>query len=67
MAGNRTTEQAENLFGYAFRFIDSSSHRNQPDGQYQLYMAMGMQSLAKAIRQLYDKLEELERKMPDGR
>jgi hypothetical protein len=67
MGGDRTTEQAENSFEYAFRFADSSKQRNQPDGQYQLYMAMGMQSLAKAIRQVYDKLEELERKMAAGR
>ena len=67
MSGDRTTERAENLFDYAFRFADSSKQRNQPDGQYQLYMAMGMQSLAQAIRQVYDKLEELERKMPANR
>jgi hypothetical protein len=65
MAEQRTTERAESMFDYAFRFMDGSStkDRNSNQGQHALYMAMGMKELSKAIREVYDKLEQIDKKL----
>jgi hypothetical protein len=67
MATERTTEHAELMFDIAFKFIDRHPNRNKEDGQYYLYMALGMKDLSKAVREVYDKLDSLEKKLSLGR
>ena len=66
MAGERTTQQAEKMFDVAFRFMDTHPNRSKPDGQYYLYMALGMKELSQALREVYDKLERIEKKLSLG-
>jgi hypothetical protein len=63
MAEQRTTVSAEHHFQFGYRFIDSSTGRNHPDAQWMLFTSLGLQDLAKAIRDVYDKLEQIERKI----
>jgi len=63
MAEKRTTEKAETEFTLAFRYMDAAKNRNSSEVQYALYMSMGMRDLSQAIREVYDKLEQIDRKL----
>jgi hypothetical protein len=67
MATERTTEQAAKMSDLAFRFMDRHPNRSKEDGQYYLYMALGMIELCQAVREVYDKLDSLEKKLSLGR
>jgi hypothetical protein len=63
----RPTEFAEALFNSAHTNIQRRSDQTSPEVQYARNMAVGLQTLAEAIRQIYDKLGQIERRISSGR
>jgi hypothetical protein len=63
MAGDRTTEHAEFSFNVAYNSIEKRKDRNSMEVQYAMYMALGLRSLSQAVREIYDKLEQIDRKL----
>ena len=59
----RTTEVAEKSFDVAYRSIESRPDRNSKEVQFAMYMALGLKDLAIAMREVYDKLDQIEKKL----
>ena len=59
----RTTEVAEKSFDIAYRSIETRPDRNSKEVQFAMYMALGLKDLAIAMREVYDKLEQIEKKL----
>ena len=59
----RTTESAEKSFDIAYRSIETRPDRNSKEVQFAMYIALGLKDLAVAMREVYDKLEQIEKKL----
>jgi hypothetical protein len=59
----RTTEVAKNSFDHAYNSIQTRPDRNSKEVQYAMYIALGLKDLAVAIHEVYDKLEQIDRKL----
>jgi len=66
----RKTEEAQELFRLAFEHMKRKQALNpggDPEINYNLHIAMGLEKLASAIRDVYDKLEAIDNKLSQRR